>query len=213
MAREKDYERLLERFPYEYYSMDDPIERKKLLDLATERGIDPEGNVVRYLLWNRRHPDAQKQIAKNQIVTDMFIKSWMALDILSEDTKSRWKKNRITKNVKKQLEVLGLDLVLPYGMQGVQVYYEEMYQLIRYYIQLCQEDKIYGSAVLGLFKLPKDEYANKVAQNLYRVCHKIPKDLEMQEDFAILQKAALEAFYDMFPGHQDIYDKVLEKGM
>ena len=213
MAREKDYYKMLENWPYEYCHMTDAIERRILLNLAVEQGIDPEGNQIRMDLWNRRHPNAEQQYAKGKTVVDESLKAWMALDIASADVYSWFGKKKVIKEAKKQLDILGKEYVRQYGELGEQIYFEELYQLTWLYMRLCEDDRNYTSLLMGVGRLKPDEYANKVAQNIYRVCHKIPRALDMQEEFSVFQKAAQEAFYDMFPRYQNIFDDVLETGV
>lgn len=213
MAREKDYNKLLENWPYEYCRTTDAIERRVLLNLAIERGIDPDGNKIRMMLWNRRHPDAERQYAKGKVIVDEFLKAWMALDIISADVNSWFGRKKVIKETKKQLEILGKDAVSSYGKLGEQIYYEEMYQLTYLYMRLCEDDRNYNTIVMGVGKLKPEEYANKVAQNIYRVCYKLAIGLEMQEEFSVFQKAAQEAFYDMFPRFETVFDNVLKTGV
>lgn len=213
MAREKDYEKLLENWPYEYYHMRDAIERKKLLDLAIEKGLTPVENEIRSMLWNLRYPDGENLYAKGEIVVDKFIASWMYFDYAADRTQSWFGKSKLIKNVKKNLENLGAEAVKPYGNLGELVLYDEYYQLIYLYMHLCEEDRNYGSLILGLGKMSKDSYALKVAKNLYRTCYKVALDLDMNDEFAILQKAATEAYYDEFPNYQEAYDNVIAHGV
>lgn len=213
MAREKDYYKMLENWPYEYCHMTDAIERRILLNLAIEQELDPEGNKIRLELWNRRYPNAEKQYAKGKTIVDESLKAWMALDIASADVYSLFGKKKVIREARKQLEILGKDFVSQYGKLGEQIYYEELYQLTWQYMRLCEDDRNYNTLLMGVGRLKPDEYANKVAQNIYRVCYKIPHVLDMQEEFSVFQKAAREAFYDMFPRYEAIYDQVLATGV
>lgn len=213
MEPRKDYRKLLENWPSSYYHLEEPMERKALLDLAIESEIDPVGNEIRLLLWNRRYPKGEKLAAKGKMVLDMFVRTWMLLDVTSGRLNSRFRHKKLLKDTKKQLEFLGLDVIETYGKKGIRILYEEMYQLVYYYMKLCAEDRTYGTIILGLGKLNQELYAKKVAENIYRVCYKVPDVLGLQNEFAILQMAAQDAYSEMFPKYLEIYEEVQEKGV
>ncbi len=202
MAREKDYSRLLIDWPYEYVRMKSPVERKRLLDAAIEAGIDPEGNEIRLMLWNRRYPEG--------VEADEYLKAWMYFDFVADSLKSWFGKGKRLKETKQYLDTMGIYAVKEYGELGDRILYEEMYHLVYNYIQLCGDDRNYGSLILGLGKMSKESYALKVANNLCRVCHKVAYGLELQEEFGVLQKAAMEAYYDSFPEYEELYDKAIK---
>lgn len=212
MAREKDYEKLLNNWPYEYYHLTNAMERRKLLQVAEEHGLTPEENQIRSMLWELRHPNGEKLYAQGEVVVDKFMAAWMYFDYASEHTNSWFGKKKIIKNVKKSLADMGSEVIKPYGELGELLLYDELYQLVYHYIQLCESDRNYGSLILGIGKISKESYAIKVAKNLYATCYKIAIDLNMQEDFAILQKAATEAYYDKFPDYQTDYDRIIAEG-
>ena len=124
MAREKDYTKLLENWPYEYCHTTDPIERRIILNLSIEKGLDPDGDALRMALWNRRHPNAEKQYTKGKTIIDESLKAWMALDIASADVYSFFGKKKVIKEARKQLEILGKSFVSAYGSLGEQIFYE-----------------------------------------------------------------------------------------
>lgn len=203
MAREKDYAKLLEDWPYEYIRMKSPVERKRLLDAAIAAGVDPIGNEIRLMLWKRRYPDG--------IEADEYLKAWMYFDFIVDELKSFFGKKKRLNETKRYLDIMGIHAVKEYGELGERILFEEMYHLVYNYIQLCANDRNYGSLILGLGKMSKESYALKVANNLCRVCHKVANGLELQEEFAVLQKAAMEAYYDSFPDYEELYDRVIKE--
>ena len=205
MARERDYGQYLLNWPYEYMRMKDPVVRKRILDEAIKQGIDQEGNELRQMLWEHRYPKG--------IGEDEFFKAWMYFDFVSEEINAYFGKKKRLNNVKQHLERLGMEDMKARGPFGEQVLYEELYHLVYNYIQLCADDRNYGSLILGFGKMNKDSYALKVARNIRRVCYVVPEGLGLKEEFALLQKAATEAYYDSFPEFDELYDKVINKSV
>ena len=205
MAREKDYGQYLLNWPYEYMHMKDPVIRKKILDESIKQGVDPEGDKLRSMLWERRYPKG--------IDEDEYFKAWMYFDFVAEEINAFFGKKKRLNNVKQHLERIGIYAMKEFGELGEQILYEELYHLVYNYIQLCADDRNYGSVILGFGKMNKDSYALKVAKNLRRVCYIPAEGFGLQEEFSLLQKAAMEAYYDAFPEYDELYDKVINKSV
>lgn len=205
MPREKDYDKMMENWPYEYYKERDAIERKKLLDAAMERGIDPEGDKIRKMLWEMRYIFSEKT---GELIQDNYLKAWMDFRFAVGKTNSFFQGKRIVKEAKDDLEAMGFEAVKEYGELGQKVLYDELYHLVNLYIQLCSEDRNYGSIILGLGKMNKESYVAKVAKEVHEVTSRMPKNLGMEEYCALLKKAGQEAFYDAFPNFEQYLDEL-----
>ena len=127
MAREKDYGQYLLNWPYEYMHMKDPVIRKNILDESIKQGIDPEGNKLRSMLWERRYP--------NGIEEDEYFKAWMYFDYVTEELNSFFGKKKRLNTVKGHIERMGIHAMKEYGELGERILYEELYHLVYNYIQ------------------------------------------------------------------------------
>ena len=165
-------------------------DRKAILDKAVaEEGLTEE-NMLRQKLFDERY----ETNPKGNI--DHFIRGWMSLAYLENETNSFFGKNRIKKEADRIRADFCLNLAKEYGETGQKVLYDEFYNTARLYMGLCEEDRTYGSIILGLGRMKPEKLVAKIAADLYRVSHTIPKQVGMFEELELFRKALTEAFCD-----------------
>lgn len=211
MARQKDYESLMQNWPYEYYNTRDGRERKKLLEMSIERGLDPEGDKIRLFVWKKRYPEVPgKADRNNNGLQDTYLKAWMDFSFAADKVKSRFPRNGQLKQIKKDLAVMDPELVAEYGELGEKILYDELYHMVNLYMDLCSEDRAYGSVLFGLGKMKKESFVGKIANEVYSIGYVVPQGLNLAEECRLLTKAATETFYDKFPNYEDALDSLID---
>ena len=174
----------------EYRQEVEKEERKEILDKAiAEEGLTEE-NALRKQLFEARYESSKKGNI------DHFIRGWMSLAYLENETNSLFGKNRIKKEVEQIRSDFCLDLVKEHGETGQKVLYDEFYNTARLYMGLCEEDRTYGAIILGLGRMKPEKLIAKIALDLYKVSSTIPSQIGMYEELEPFRKALTEAFCD-----------------
>ena len=178
--------------------------RRLLLEEAVvEEGMSPE-NELRKKLYEARFGLNEKA------ETDLFIRGWMTLYNLQNAPRGIFGKKRIQRDLAQIQADWKYDLAASYGSIGEEVLYEELYHMILVYIQLCMTDRNYSSLLLGMGRMQEETLIVKIAGDLCRTAWDIPAQLNCVEDFAILRRAAEDAFCDRFPDDDDVIRRKIE---
>ncbi len=181
----------------------DRDERKKILEKAVaEEGMDP-ANELRTKILEARY------LEKNGMDIDVFIRGWMEMSFISNISKGSFGK----KQVKKELDAVRKDWqfaeAAAYGETGAEVLYQELCNMVRLFVQLCQKDRAYGSVIFGLGHMKEKSLIGKIARDIYRVAFQIPRDAGVEEEFEPLSRAASEVYCEIFDKQKDLLlDKV-----
>lgn len=211
-GKEKDYECLLADWPDAYYRTRDAYERKRLLEMSADRGLDPEGDKIRAALWEIRYRKMEgKADSKNKGLQDTYLKAWMTFNYAAERMGSGFVRRSLQKELKKELENMGPDVVNEYGELGEKVLYDELYHMVNLYIQLCADDRAYGSVFLGLGKMKKESFVGKIADEIYSAAYRVPVGMGLEEESRLLTKAATEAFYDAYPDYENYLSELIDR--
>lgn len=211
-TQEVNYDKLLMDWPAEYYRSMEPMERKKLLLEALERGLSPEEDKIRLEIWNRRYPEAERVSKKGDTIVDAYLAAWMHLYYVNERIGSWFGQKKLIKDTKKHLDILGISYYESAGQVEKQMIRNELYHLACFYIKMCKEDSKYSALVMGLGKLKEDSFANKIAETFYHVCYRAPKGLGLENEFKLLQEAAHDAYEDIFPFFLNLLDERILEG-
>ncbi len=210
-AQEINYDKYLIDWPMEYYRFMDAMERKKLLQLSIERGLDPEGDALRMEIWNRRYPNADVLAERGDTIIDAFLAVWVHLDYVNERIGSWFMSKKLVKDTKKHLEKMGIARYEASDNNAKEAIRNELYHLACYYIKFCREDSKFNSLVMGVGKLNEEAFANKIAETFYHVCYRAPKGIGLENEFKSFQEAAHDAYEDIFPQFvQFLDDRIIE---
>lgn len=197
---EKQWER-------EYYRELKRDKRKAILEAAVaEEGMSPENELRTKLLESRYG----RQLEKGQSV-DYFIRGWMTLRFLLNSPKSFMFKKKARKeldNVKKDWK---FDLAAEYGEAGQKVLYQELCNLTRVYLDLCQKDRNYGSILFGLGRVKEETLMSKIGRDIYSVAYEIPQLIGAEEELKLFTDAATRTLTEVFPEISDDFYEYIEK--
>ena len=172
--------------------------RREILEKAiASEGMSPENELRKKLL------DA-RYTSQNDAPVDFFIRGWMTMSFLNNSGHALFGKRKAQKELDSIRKDWKFSLAEEYGETGRQVLQDELYNMCRLYISLCQSDKQYGSFILGLGRVSNESLMNKISRDLFQVAYAIPEDLGVAEEFSIFTHAATDAFRDYFPESENL---------
>lgn len=187
----------------EYYRETDREKRKEILD----RGIAEEGmtreNEIRLKFWEGRYETR----ARDKAQVDRFIRGWMGMSYMHTASRSVLGRKKLEKEKARVLEDWNVPLAESYGEEGQEALYQELCNMTRLYLQLCQEDKSYSSLILGLGTMKKESLINKIALDVFTLAYTVPRFTGTEQVFALFTRAATDVFRETFPKNRDLLDK------
>ena len=176
--------------------------QEKLPYLQKGLELDPTtDNKFRETLFKKRYLDQNGNITG----MDYFLRQWMELMLQYSKGKSVFG----NRGKKKKAEIICKELMLKekLGESEKQVLLEELTNVIAVYIDLGIKDKNYGSLLLGYGRIDDDALKLKIAQDLIKGAIVFPESVNMDEEYAILGRAAKEAYIACFPFDEAIWEK------
>lgn len=183
-----------------YYQEIDKDKRKAVLDGAiAKEGINPEYE-LRQALWERRYVRREKDPEG----VDYYIRGWMSLMYLKQSATSMLGKRSALRDIQKAKKDWNLEFLREQGELGERLLYQELYNMVKLYIHLCGNDKNYRSSLFGLMQIDQKKLTEKIAYDVYESTWTIPEILGVEEEFQVLQRAAADAFCDVFPGEEHL---------
>ncbi len=183
----------------QFYHETDREEREEIFELGLkEEGMTRE-NEFRQKLWELRYKPEKKE--KGEV--DHFFRGFLALDTLGRTKPGFFTARFIKKEIESLRTIWGMDLAEEYGAMGKELHYEEMKQLARTYITICQDDKNFSTMILGVGKLSKDRLADKIADKVFFLTREVPKLHGFEETAEPFARALIEVYFEMYPKKAD----------
>lgn len=183
-----------------YYQEIDKDKRKALLDGAiAKEGINPEYE-LRQVLWERRYGRREKEPEG----VDYYIRGWMTLMYLKQSATSVLGKRSALREIQKAKKDWNMKFLRDQGELGERLLYQELYNMVKLYIHLCGNDKNYRSSLFGLMQIDQKKLTEKIAFDVHESTRTIPQILGVEEELQDLQRAAADAFCDVFPGEEHL---------
>ncbi|MBU5481869.1 DUF6553 family protein [Blautia sp. MSJ-19] len=182
----------------QYYKETEPEKRKALLDQAFASGEDMEANEIRREIWEARY----KGNTNDGGVADGYLKFWMALEFNRNAGHRVFGAGRAQKEIRRELDDVKFREIQNKSPMHEALLYRECRHLVRFYMALCEKDKNYNTVLCGLVTIKKDSAKAKLQRDIYETAIRLPQDLGLQEDLALVSKAAREVFEEQFPGER-----------
>lgn len=180
----------------------DRKKRKAILDQAIlEEGLSPENDLRRQLFEARYGLQSGTEV-------DHFVRGWMSMLYLGNNTRGLFAARRTAREKASIRSDWKMDLAETFGSTGRTVLYEEFYNLVRLYIDLCRNDRTYSSYLLGLGTMNEGSLAAKIARDIRQTAFVTATEIGENSEFSGLTEAAEEAFADVYP--DDVH--LLHKG-
>lgn len=189
----------------EGYNLSTEAEEKRgYLEQGLSEERSPE-NLLRQKLWEKRYLDRSGQITG----ADQFMAQWMELSYQKEQLNRFFGKRRAERKVRK----IGENLLFAEGTTEElgHVLYLEYVNLVSLYIMLCQRDKNYKSLILGIGTMKEENLVAKIARDVYGSACAVPKVCGMEEEFALLSRAAKDSFLLAFPREHYVWSGASEE--
>lgn len=201
-------ERLL-AWPDSYYNEREPALRKAMLDLALEKGLSPEEDKIREILFEIRYPEFGKKTA--EVTKDTYLGAWITFRYIGTSAGGFFSKKRDLKEVRQEMKNIGFDRMEAFGQKGSDLLMLELRHLGVLYFNLCREDKQYGSFLLGLGRVSDTSIAGKAAAEAYAVAYTLPEKVGLVEELKPLTRAVGDAYRSVFPDSSDLDSLISEK--
>ena len=191
---EKEEEIVKFEWPQAYYLPTDGEIRKRALDKAVAKGLEPKRNKIRQELWERRY--------NTPTGVDNFLAGYMNLSYYASVVKSNLMAKFHKKDIKKTQELLCYDIIDKYGADGEDMLYLELYHMLDYYIDICLRDKKYGGIIMGIGTLKKASLINKISNDLFKTSYGLSPEFEIAPAHKLFQKAAKQCFFNRYPNSE-----------
>ena len=193
---EPEIEEVNWEWPDAYYAVTDSMKRKKELEKAIKKGLEPTENEIRMKMWNQRYGVKQG--------VDQMLAAWINLlyfaNVVKTDRKARWHKREI----KEIFSALQFDLVKEYGDAAKELLYLEIYHMVDFYIEICKNDKKYNSMIMGLGTISKEKATEKMAKEIYAVCYEVPPMISSVPEYDLVRRAAVDCFSIKMPSYENV---------
>ena len=181
----------------EYYKEADPMKRKALLEQSIAAGEDVEGNAIRKELWGIRYGGKSDSDKGNR--ADGYLAMWMQMEFNKGASGKLFGLRGARKEMQKTMDKLQFSRYQKGTEREQELFYRELLHMIKLYIDLCLEDRSYGTYFAGLINMKKDKVREKLQKDLFDVGIQLPFELEL-EDFRIVSRATREMYELQFPG-------------
>ena len=180
----------------QYYRETDPAKRKELLEQAIAEEGATEENQARSEIWDARY--SMKSDLGGQ--ADGYLKFWMTIEF-NRTSGNRWFTSKgARKGLQKELDQVHFHELAAKSELHRELIYRECEHLVKLYMDLCQTDKSYNTILCGLVTMKRDDVKSKLQRDIYETAVKVPRELDMEQELALLTRAARKVYEDYFPG-------------
>ncbi len=172
---------------------------RRLAILQREEGA--HGHEEEYEIRKKLH-EARYDRIKGQDV-DYFIRGYVDLQALKRRVFLPGEKKRIRREIQSVKALWQFPLCEEYGETGRQALYDELYNMILFYMELCERDKMFNAILLGLGHISHEKRVDKIAEEIREMTGTIPERIGVQEELRIFTEAAADAFRAKYPSDAD----------
>ena len=184
----------------QYYREHDPMKRKALLDAAVLEE-DSEENRIRRELWEIRYKEPQSGTPSR---ADGFLSLWMSMEFNKNAGNKIFGSKSACKEIRKKLEQLKFKELQEMDELHHGLLYRECCHMVKMYMELCETDRSYNSTLCGIMHISKEKAKVKLQSDIVQTAVELPKAIGMEEELAIVTKAAREMYEVHFPGEGGI---------
>lgn len=181
-----------------YYAEMNPEKRQAIL---TENFSEPktEDDLFREKLWAARY-------GKRRPRNDAFVGHMMNLKYISESgsVDIGGKKKKLAVEIIHGLQLFEFGKRSP---KQQEILFQELKNTCLKFIDISANGRGFTSVIFGMGQLSEESVAKKIAEQLSAVAYTAPHMLRMDKEFSILQKAAAEAFREIYPNREHFLRK------
>lgn len=191
-------ERDMEDWLKSFYTQTDPVKRQQLL-LENTREMEKEADQLRKQLFEARY-------GKGKPRKDAFMGCLMNLKYIAEsggmDLGGR--KKKLAVEVIHDLGIFEFEQKTETEQELIR---QELKNTCRTYIEVSTSGRGFTSVIFGMGQLSDEGIAGKIAEQLSRLAFDAPHILRMEKEFEPLQRAAVEAFREIYPDREHFLKK------
>lgn len=180
----------LQNWPARYHEIESAIQKRECLAKAMEQNLDPEHDIYRLKLLEKRF------FGKNKKGTsDSFMLAWMMIKADCENTPLfRQKKQQEFVKYLKELCVIEYE---PENEAEQQILLEEWTDFAKCYLSSCAGSKTYCSAFFGIVPMRDEAIARKIAEEIDLITKEYPARLGFPDALLPLRKIFISAYCQM----------------
>ena len=179
-----------------FYTQTDPVKRQQLL---SENVTEKEADQLRKQLFEARY-------GKEKPRKDAFMGCLMNLKYIAEsggmDLGGR--KKKLAVEVIHGLGIFEFEQKTETEQELIRL---ELKNTCRTYIEVSTSGRGFTSVIFGMGQLSDKGIAGKIAEQLSRLAFDAPHILRMEKEFEPLQRAAVEAFREIYPDREHFLKK------
>lgn len=181
-----------------YYRESDPLKRKELLTQSIEAGEEPEKNEIRKELWEIRYRE-QAQTG-NGARADGYLGLWMAMEFNRNSAGKLFGSRGARKEIARHLEKLKFSELSAGSPLHKELLYRECCHMVKTYMELCARDRNYNTVLCGIISMSSDRSKEKLQRDIYETAVLLPRNIGMEQELALITRAAREMYELQFPG-------------
>lgn len=191
-------ERDMEDWLKSFYTQTDPVKRQQLL-LENTREMEKEADQLRKQLFEARY-------GKGKPRKDAFMGCLMNLKYIVESGGMDWggRKKKLAVEVIHDLGIFEFEQKTETEQELIR---QELKNTCRTYIEVSTSGRGFTSVIFGIGQLSDEGIAGKIAEQLSRLAFDAPHILRMEKEFEPLQRAAVEAFREIYPDREHFLKK------
>lgn len=187
-----------EEWTSRYYAEMNSEKRQVILE---ENVSEPKtgDDLFREKLWVARY-------GKRKPRNDAFVGHMMNLKYISESgsVDIGGKKKKLAVEIIHGLQLFEFEKK-SVGQQ--EILFQELKNTCLKFIDISANGRGFTSVAFGMGQLSRESVAKKIAEQLSAVAYKAPHMLHMDKEFSLLQKAAAEAFREVYPNREHFLKK------
>lgn len=185
-----------------YYREIDPKKRKALLEQSIAAGEDPEDNAIRKELWELRYKNPSDAVKGG--LADGYLALWMSMEFNKDADRKLFGYKGARKDIGAHLQRLKFKEFQEKGGKYEELLYRECCHMVTTYMGLCATDKSYNTMLCGLVSIGEEKAKEKLKADIYQTAVALPPSIKMEEELAIVTKAAREMYALQFQDEEGI---------
>ncbi len=196
-----------DNLPELYFETTNKEERAEILSRIKETEGDSDFVKICEELYDSRYISKEKNVTN----IDYGIRGWVNIKFLPEVARGWFTKKKLDTRVREILDDMGYSVCEKYGALGREIWFKELCNVVRLYIELCHTDKSYSTIIFGIGKMKKERLTSKICADLVTITYSIPREIGMLDKFEQLAEAAKTAFVEKYPKEAMLYEQLLDE--
>lgn len=178
---------------FEYRRETDRTKRAEILKRVAAEQPGDRSAEIRQKLWDARYDK------KNGYDVDYFIRGFVTLQSLNRRVYFPGEKRRLKREIDGIKKDWQFELCESYGETGAKALYDELYNLVLLYMELCRRDKTYNSILWGMGHISENKQTNKIIGEINEVAWIIPEKIGAGDALKPFPDAAMDALKSVYP--------------